>query len=102
VALAKRLEPEIRAALLVEAREAPANPVALVRQHGADLYAPNYRALSPEVVRTLHGAGIGILTWTPNTESDLQRVLALGVGGSPGDSITTDYPDRLLGILKTC
>jgi glycerophosphoryl diester phosphodiesterase len=101
VALAKRLEPGIRAGLLVEAREAPADPVALVRRHGADLYAPNYRALSPQVVRTLHGAGIGVLTWTPNTESDLRRVLDLGVGALPGDSITTDYPDRLLGILKT-
>jgi glycerophosphoryl diester phosphodiesterase len=100
VALAKRLEPGIRAGLLVEAREAPADPVSLVRRHGADLYAPNYRALSPEVVRILHGAGIGILTWTPNTEADLRRVLDLGMGTVPGDSITTDYPDRLLGILK--
>ena len=101
VALAKRLELGIRAGLLVEAREAPGDPVALVRRHGADLYAPNYRALSPEVVRTLHADGIGVLTWTPNTESDLRRVLDLGVGALPGDSITTDYPDRLLAILKT-
>ena len=100
VALAKRLAPEIRAGLLVEAPEVPANPVPLVRRQGADLYAPNYRALNPELVERLHTAGIGILTWTPNTEGDLHRVLDLGVGGFPTDSITTDFPNRLLGILK--
>lgn len=101
VALAKRLEPGIRAGLLVEAQQAPADPVGLVRRHGADLYAPNFRALGAEVVRTLHAAGIGVLTWTPNTVADLRHVLDLGVGALPGDSITTDYPDRLLEVLKT-
>ena len=100
VALAKRLAPEIRAGLLVEAAEVPANPVPVVRRQGADLYAPNYRALSRELVEKLHAAGVGILTWTPNTEADLHRVLDLGVGGFPADSITTDFPNRLLGILK--
>jgi glycerophosphoryl diester phosphodiesterase len=100
VALAKRLAPEIRAGLLVEAAEVPANPVPAVRRQGADLYAPNYRALTPELIEKLHGAGIGILTWTPNTEGDLRRVLDLGVGGFPSDSITTDFPNRLVEILK--
>jgi glycerophosphoryl diester phosphodiesterase len=100
VALAKRLAPEIRAGLLVEAAEVPPNPVPVVRRQGADLYAPNYRALTRELVERLHAAGIGILAWTPNTEADLQRVLDLGLGGFPSDSITTDFPNRLLGILK--
>ena len=72
----------------------------MVRRQGVDLYAPNYRALNPTLVEKLHAAGIGILIWTPNIEGDLHRVLDLGVGGFPGDSITTDFPNRLLGILK--
>jgi glycerophosphoryl diester phosphodiesterase len=100
VALAKQLESGIRAGLLVGGRQAPPDPVAVVRQHRADSYMPDYRLLSAGTVAGLHAAGISVFTWTVNDESYMRQVLDLAVGTFPGDGITSDYPDRLLKILK--
>jgi len=96
----KRLEPGIKTGVLVGGRQAPTDPVALVRQYQADCYLPNFRLLTPETVATVHQAGISIITWTVNDEADMRRVIGLGMGRFPGDGIATDYPDRLVKLRK--
>jgi glycerophosphoryl diester phosphodiesterase len=89
----KQLEPRLRTAILV-AGTAPVDPVGLVRQAEASIYCPDYQFLDVLQVRQLQDAGIAVLPWTVNDESDWERLLTWGV-----DGITTDYPDRLARFL---
>lgn len=54
-----------------------------------------HTALSPETVAAAHQAGVPVGTWTPNTATDLQRVLDLGA-----DRVTTDQTDLLRRMLR--
>lgn len=100
LATMKALEPRIRTGLLAGGRQAPQDPVALVRRYHADYYSPSVRHVTPEVVAALHRAGIPIAPWTVNEESEMRRLIDLGIGTFAGDGIVTDYPDRLLTLLK--
>jgi glycerophosphoryl diester phosphodiesterase len=54
------------------------------------------RWLTAELVAAAHRAGLEIHVWTVNDEEAMRRLLALGV-----DGIMTDYPDKLLALLKS-
>lgn len=96
----KRLAPGIPAGLLVGQRRQTADPVAAVRQHGVNYYAPHYSLVTPDLLRTLHGAGIPVVTWTVNEPADMRRLIGMGLGALPGDGMISDYPDRLVGLRK--
>ncbi|HEV2802657.1 MAG TPA: glycerophosphodiester phosphodiesterase [Pyrinomonadaceae bacterium] len=51
--------------------------------------------LTPEAVAALKRAGLEIHVWTINEEASMRRMIALGV-----DGIMTDYPDKLLALLR--
>ncbi len=102
VAKMKRLAPGIPAGLLVGQRRYPADPVAAVRQHGADYYAPHYSLVTQDLLRMLHQTGISVVAWTVNDPADMRRLIAFGLGGLPGDAIISDYPDRLVGLRRDC
>jgi glycerophosphoryl diester phosphodiesterase len=96
----KRLAPGIPAGLLVGQRRQPTDPVAAVRQHGVDYYAPHHSLVTPDLLRTLHQAGIPVVTWTVNDPADMRRLIAMGLGALPGDGMISDYPDRLVALRK--
>lgn len=96
----KALEPRIRIGLLEEGQQPPQDPVALVRQYQADYYSPRFRQVTAAVVTALHRAGIPLVPWTVNQEADMRRLMTLGIGTVAGDGIATDFPDRLLNLLK--
>ncbi len=96
----KRLEPRIPTGLLVSERHPVADPVALVRQHGAEYFAPNYRLVTAEMVASLHAAGIPVVVWTVNEPAEMRRLVALGVGALRGDALISDYPDRALAFRQ--
>ncbi|MBI4737847.1 MAG: glycerophosphodiester phosphodiesterase [candidate division NC10 bacterium] len=96
----KALEPRIRTGLLAGGRQAPPDPVALVRQYQADYYSPSFRHVTAEAVAALHQAGIPIVPWTVNEGAEMRRLMGLGIGTLAGDGIATDYPDRLLNLLR--
>jgi glycerophosphoryl diester phosphodiesterase len=96
----KALEPRIRTGLLAGGRQAPPDPVALVRRYRADYYSPSFRHVTAEAVSWLHRAGIPIVPWTVNEEGEMQRLIRLGIGTLAGDGIATDYPDRLGKLLN--
>lgn len=50
----------------------------------------NYKNLSAELAREVHGAGYGILLWTVNDPADARRLLDLGA-----DCLVTDALDRI-------
>jgi glycerophosphoryl diester phosphodiesterase len=51
--------------------------------------------LTAELVAAAHRGGVEIHVWTVNDETAMRRLIALGV-----DGIMTDYPDKLLALLK--
>jgi glycerophosphoryl diester phosphodiesterase len=51
--------------------------------------------LTPELVAAAHRGGLEIHVWTINEEAAMRRLVALGV-----DGIMTDYPDKLIALLK--
>ena len=96
----KTLEPSIKTALLVGGRQAPRDPVGLVQQYQADYYSPDFRQLTADTVAALHKEAIAVVPWTVNEEADVRHLLDTGVGRLAGDGIITNYPDRVLTLLK--
>ena len=62
------------------------------------LQVPEYagvQILSKGFVEAAHERNLKVHVWTVNEATDMQRMLDMGV-----DGIMTDYPDRLLNLLK--
>jgi glycerophosphoryl diester phosphodiesterase len=90
----KRLEPRLSGAVLI-AGTTPVSPGVLTRLALAEVYAPDFQFVDPEVVRQAHAAGLKVIPWTVNEAKDWEKLLAWGV-----DGITTDYPDHLADWLR--
>jgi glycerophosphoryl diester phosphodiesterase len=58
-------------------------------------YSSGLRVLTKRFVKTAHGLNLAVHVWTINETTDMQRLLARGV-----DGIITDYPDRLISLLR--
>jgi glycerophosphoryl diester phosphodiesterase len=58
-------------------------------------YSSGLRVLTKRFVNTAHGLNLDVHVWTINEVTDMKRLLALGV-----DGIVTDYPDRLISLLR--
>ncbi len=51
--------------------------------------------LTPELLEAAHRFGLEVHIWTVNEEADMRRQLEMGV-----DGIMTDYPDRLMTVVR--
>jgi glycerophosphoryl diester phosphodiesterase len=51
--------------------------------------------ITPSVIEKAHHAGLQVVAWTINEPEQMLRLIDVGVNG-----IITDYPDRLLSILR--
>ena len=69
--------------------------LAQARQMGAQAIFPRKSAVTSKNVQAAHNAGLAIATWTANTKIEMKRMIACGV-----DAITTNYPDRLRGVMS--
>ena len=58
-------------------------------------YSSGIQVLTKRFVDTAHALHLEVHAWTINEVSDMTRMLALGV-----DGIITDYPDRLISLLR--
>ena len=67
----------------------------LVHALGAHVWSPYYKDINTAQVQQAQALGLKVAVWTVNNLPDMRHVLALGV-----DSIITDYPDRLIALLK--
>lgn len=67
----------------------------LVHALGAHIWSPYYKELDARQVAQAHSLGLEIAVWTVNSVPDMRQMLLLGV-----DSIITDYPDRLIALLR--
>jgi len=53
-----------------------------------DIYSPEFRLVTQDMVRFCHGKGIKVIPWTVNDLTMINKLRELGV-----DGIITDYPD---------
>ena len=58
-----------------------------------DIWSPNYKTLTPELITSAHDEGLLVIPWTINDTDDMQRLIEWGV-----DGIITDFPNRLLAL----
>jgi len=91
----RQVEPAIRTAILV-ARTAPIAPARLVLDAGAQIYSPDFTFLDERQINQLQDAGVPVVPFTVNEPGDMSRLLTWGV-----DGMITDYPDRLIPLLKS-
>jgi glycerophosphoryl diester phosphodiesterase len=90
---AERQAPDIATAYLTEARD---SLLARVKQAGARVWSPDYRALTKAVLDEAHAAGLRVVAWTVNEPGDIARLIDWGV-----DGIISDYPDRVLAQARS-
>ncbi len=88
----KAVEPRLVTAALVE--EAADDPVALLRETGAQAYNPCGLCVDADTIRKVRTAGYDVYVWTVNEPENMRQLIAAGVSG-----IFTDFPQRLAEIL---
>jgi glycerophosphoryl diester phosphodiesterase len=86
--------PKMRVALLVDDNETINTKLNTI-SYKPDIVSPYYKLLTAEAVDSYQRQGFLIIPWTINKEEDLKRMIAWNV-----DGIITDYPNRLIEILK--
>lgn len=55
----------------------------------------NHKYISKKLVERLHGRGQKVMTWTVNSEAEMERMIRCGV-----DGIITDKPDLLKQVIN--
>jgi len=83
---AKQIAPEIVTGILYVG--GLADPVAAARAAGADALHPHWAYVTPELVQTVHAAGLALSPWNPNDLPTIRMLSQMGV-----DSVGTDYPE---------
>lgn len=94
ITLAKKLLPTLHTGALVEWLDL--NPLARLRQTGAQSYNPGVRLANPRTVRTIREQGYDVFVWTVNKETSMRKLIKAGVTG-----IITDFPQILKTVLDS-
>ncbi len=90
----KELQPDLTLGVLEGAR--PIDPVGMLRGAGADIYAPHYGAMDPDLVAEVHAAGGAVGVWTVD---DAAAVAWCQVCGP--DSVFTNRPREILPAFRS-
>lgn len=90
----KKTDPKMKIALLVENTEGFENNLKHLG-FKPEIYSPDYKFVTTELVKSLHLQNIKIIPWTVNESSDIKNLLEMGV-----DGIISDYPNRAIDVLK--
>ncbi|NKB77559.1 MAG: glycerophosphodiester phosphodiesterase [Gammaproteobacteria bacterium] len=67
----------------------------MIKAAGGDVWSSYYKEVTAESLAQAHAIGLRVSVWTVNEPQQMIDLIALGV-----DSIITDYPDRLINVLK--
>ena len=93
IAKIKALDSSIQTTLLIARRTR--NPVRATLHVPADELGIRYNLATAGIAGAAHEKGISLSVWTVDRETDMERMIRMGA-----DSITTNYPDRLLKLLQ--
>ena len=86
---------DIRAFLMLKTDEAQAEVSRAARALQVPEYTGGRQLLTQAFIAEAHRRGLEVHAWTINEEAAMHRLITLKV-----DGIITDYPDRLLNLLK--
>ncbi len=86
--------PKMKVALLVEDNETIEQKLDEL-SYQPEIISPYFKLLTSESVKDYQSKGYQIIPWTINDEKDMKQMIAWNV-----DGIITDYPDKLVEILK--
>lgn len=89
----RQLEPLVMTGFLYSDRLPSA--VATAVELGARQLLPRTDRVTPELVSEAHAHDLKVVTWTANAPNEMQKLISVGV-----DGIITDYPDRLVELLR--
>lgn len=90
----KEQMPSMKVALLVEDNESIATKLDAL-SYQPEIISPYYKLLTAELVKDYQSKGYQIIPWTVNEPDAMIQVLGWKV-----DGIITDYPDRLITLMK--
>ncbi len=90
----KKQSPEMPLALLVDEDETIQDKLSKL-SFIPEIISPYFKLLNVEKVKNLQGENFKVIPWTINEVEDLKQMIDLNV-----DGIITDYPDRLIKLLK--
>ena len=91
----RRQSPHMPIALLVDENEDIWRKISSLDTKLPEIISPYYKLLDSIVVRNLRAEKFKIIPWTVNKEEDIKQMISWQV-----DGIITDYPNRLIEILK--
>jgi glycerophosphoryl diester phosphodiesterase len=90
--IVEREAPEIETVYLTEAKD---SDPAQVRALGAKIWSPDMKAMTPEKIAQAHKLGMRVVIWTANEPTEIEKMIDAGV-----DGIISDYPERVIDVLK--
>jgi len=90
----RQLDPLVMTGFLYSDRAAEV--VATAVGAGARQLLPRADRVTRELVKNAHAHDLKVVTWTANDPAEMEKLIAAGV-----DGIITDYPDRLVELLRT-
>jgi len=67
----------------------------MVKTAGGDIWSPFHGDVDPAKVARAKSLGLQVIVWTVNDEPRMRELIDMGV-----DGIISDYPDRLMEVLK--
>ncbi len=67
----------------------------MVKASGGPIWSPNYKDLTPALLKEAQGLGLKVIPWTVNDSTDIESILAMGV-----DGIISDYADRVREVMQ--
>ncbi|HRY29380.1 MAG TPA: glycerophosphodiester phosphodiesterase family protein [Elusimicrobiota bacterium] len=89
----KAASPRLQTGILFS--EPLADPVSRARRVRADGLFPRYPLVNKALVDSAHRRGLLVGAWTVNEKADMLRMARLGV-----DAVTSNFPDRLIRVLR--
>jgi len=90
----KRQAPKMKVALLVDDFEVIKDKLSRL-SYSPEIISPYNKLIDKRIVKNLQAKNFQVIPWTINTVEDMQLMINYGV-----DGIITDYPDRLIELLK--
>ncbi|OLD30932.1 MAG: hypothetical protein AUI49_07800 [Candidatus Rokubacteria bacterium 13_1_40CM_2_68_13] len=95
VARVRELDPAIPTVLLVGRRQGARDAVQQATALRANVIGYDFRLLDADLVAATRTAGLKVAAWTVNEETDIRRIVGLGV-----DVVISDRPDLALRLVR--
>ncbi len=92
----RQVEPRLPGALLIAPEALPKWQAVRERALSIGLQGVSvfHLGISKEIARDSRRSGLSLYAWTPDKESEIRRLLDLGI-----DGICSNYPDRVVAVL---